>query len=163
MIVEREPCRHLDHEVAPPERGDAVDHVVGHEIDAILDRLDHARVERGGHDAAQAGVARVVHVDHGAEEVEHLLGHVDDGGGAPARLVDLGVPARLRDVGVPRQRVVALALGDHVAQRLGDLGFLEERDGALPAQRLEGAFALVPGSAPEGHVGKVDVVDRQNG
>ena len=133
-------------------------------LDAVLDRLDHARVERRRHDAAQAGVARVVHVDHGAEEVEHLLGHVDDGGGAPARLEDLGVPARLGDVGVARQRVVARCpLGIDVGQRLGDLGLVEERHRALAPQRLEGALPLVPGPGPELHVGEVDLVGRQDG
>ena len=124
----------------PPGVGHPVDDVVGHELDAILDRLDHARVEGGRHDAAQAGVARVVHVDHGAEEVEHLLGHVDDGGGAPARLEDLGVPAGLRDVGVRGQRVVALALRDHVGSA--------PRGSQAPRRTASAAHAAASGRRP---------------
>ena len=108
-------------------------------------------------------MAGVVHVDHRPEEVEHLGRHVHHGGGALAGLEDLGVPARLGNVGVAGQRVVARTLRDHVRQRLGDLGLLEEGHGPLAAQRLERSLAFLPGPGPELNVGEVDLVGGEDG
>ena len=157
--LEREAGRHLDHEVATALRGHPVDDVVGHEVDPVLNALDHARVEGGRHDAAQACVARVVHVDHRPEEVEHLHRQVGNGGGAPAGNEDLGVPARLRDIGMARHGPVARALRHDERELLGDVGLLEEGHGPLAPQRQERALALLPRPGPELHVGQVDGIE----
>ena len=83
--LEGEAGRHLDDEVAPAQPGHPVDDRAGHQLDVLLDALDHAGVEGGRDDAAQAGVAGVVGADHGAEVLEHLLGHVRRCWWRPAR------------------------------------------------------------------------------
>ena len=125
--LEGQPGGDLDREVAAALVGHSVDHGVGHVVDAFLDGLDHARVEGRRHDPPQTSMARVVHVDHGAEELVHLLGQVDHGGCALARLEDLRVSARLSHVSMLGQGVEAVSLGHDVGQCLGDLRLVEVR------------------------------------
>jgi F420-dependent oxidoreductase-like protein len=88
-------------------------------------------------DAAQPRVARVVHVDHRAEELVERLGHVADVG-ALAGAEELRVAAHVQDVGVLGERPVARAAGqDH------DVRLLVEGDRPLAAERREGALALL--------------------
>ena len=65
----------------------------GAPLDVLLDALDHARREAARDDAAQARVARIVHVDHRAEE----LGEV-------GRQVEMLTPP------LPEQKSLALRL-----------------------------------------------------
>ena len=98
--LEREPGRHLGDEVALALVPHLGDEVVGDLLDVVLDGAHHAGVEGGRDDPAQPGVAGVVHVDHGPEELEELGRHVEDGGARLARAEELGVPADLDHVGV---------------------------------------------------------------
>src|SRR6202035_1084636 len=101
------------------------------------------------------GVPRVVRVDHGAEEFEHLLRHVGNGGGTWARQVDLRMPARLRNGGVPSEGAISRAFRHQGGHFRRYLGFLEERHGPLPPQELKGAFPLGPGASPKFDVREV--------
>ncbi len=72
--LEGEGCGDLGDEVALAEPGHPVDHPVGDRLDGLLDAGDPPRVERGGDDAPQPGVARVVGRDHAGEVLDHLGG-----------------------------------------------------------------------------------------
>src|SRR5690606_15415819 len=90
---------------------EVVDDLLGGGLDVRLELLDHLGREGAGDDAPQAGVARVVHVDHGAEVLGELRGQVGDvRRAALPRGEDLRVAAGFEDVGVPHERVVAGAL-----------------------------------------------------
>ena len=159
--LEREPCRHLDHEVASALCRHAIDDLVGHQLDLFLDALDHAGAEGGRDDPAQLGVARIVGVDHGAEVLQELFGHIGDTGGALARLVDLGMPAHLGHVGVAGHGAVARPLGHEEGKLGNDRGLLEVGQRVFPTQKPERALALVPRELPERNVRQVDLLDRQ--
>ena len=90
-------------------------------------RVTVLRREAAVDDAAQPGVARVVHGDHRAEELADLHGQVADVD-ASARREDVGVPARGPHVVVAGERPVAGAAGHRL-----DLRLLVERDRAAPA------------------------------
>src|SRR5207248_1544133 len=92
-------------------------------------------------DAPEPGVTGVVHVDHGAEELEELGRHVEDARRSLARAIVLGVTAGLHDVGMAGDRPVARAVqryGDrHTGRRLRVLEVGDRPDGkrAAPASR----------------------------
>ena len=67
--------------------------------DVRLDAVDHARREAARHDPPQPRVARVVHVDHRAEELVEGGRHVADVR-ALAGAEELRLAADLEDVGV---------------------------------------------------------------
>ena len=98
--------------------------------------------EPPGHDAAHAGVAGVVHVDHRPEELDELGRQVGDVG-ALARAEQLGVPAGLDDVGVPGDGVVGRLGHAHVGQPGQD----HPGDRPLGPQGGEGLGPLVEAAA----------------
>ena len=118
----------------------------------VLDLLEHPGGEAAGHDAAQAGVARIVHVDHRPEELAERLGQVPDVRPL-ARAERLRALGGLEDVGVAAQGVVAPPLRD-----AGVLPLLMERDRPLGPQGGERALPFGPGPRPEDRIGQVDLV-----
>ena len=117
------------HEVARAVREQLVDDDAGGALHVLLELLDHLRGERAGHDPAQPGVPRVVHVDHRAEVLVELGRQVEQAGRPGGRGEQLRVPARLGHVGVPDQGVVTA-----LRRPNGDSARLEERRrGPAPA------------------------------
>ena len=100
---QRQQRRDLGDEVALALRGDGVDDLGGLRLDVAAEPGQRARRERLRHDAAQPGVARVVHVDHRAEELGEERRHVEDAG-ALARAEEVGVAAGLDHVAVAGDR-----------------------------------------------------------
>ena len=96
--VEREPRRHVEHEIALAAVGDCVD-----DPRPLLDRsreiADLVGREAAIHDQPQLRVSRVVHVDHRPEELEHLRRPVGDVGAASAD-EQLWIAAHVHHVGV---------------------------------------------------------------
>ena len=146
--------RDLGHEVALALLDDLVDDAGGHAFDVGTHRLELSGREAPGHDAAQPGVAGVVHVDHRAEELEELLRQVGDVG-ALARAEQLGLPAGLDDVGVAGDRPVG-RLGD--AQVRQASSFIGAR-GRSARSAANARLALVQGPGPPLQVRQVDRID----
>ena len=72
----------------------------GPPLDGVLEVTQVPGGEAPGDDAAQPGVAGIVHVDHAAEEFVELGRQRLDRRGAGGRAEELGVATRLEDVGV---------------------------------------------------------------
>jgi len=154
--LERERRGDLGDEVALALLDDGVDDRLGGARHVGLDPVDHAGREAARHDAAQSRVARVVHVDHRAEELVEGGRHVADVR-ALTGAEEFGLARHFEDVGVLGHRPEARA-----ARQDHDLGLLVPRDRALAPQRCEGAFALLEGPRPEGLVCEPDLVDRDD-
>ena len=133
----------------------AIDHLVGLGADGVLDGGDLLRGEPLRHDRAQSEVARIVHVDHRAEELVHLLGLVADVG-TLARAEEMRVAAHVPDVVVTGERPVA---GTDREREVGDLALGEVDEAGCVAQRLERALAVRSRCCPEVGVGEVEVVE----
>ena len=132
-----------------------VDHLVGLGANRVLDGSDLPGREALRHDRPQPEMTRIVHVDHRAEELVHLLGLVTDVG-AHARTEQLSVAADVPDVVVAGQCPVTVA---HRERQVGDLPLVEMHQPRGVAQRLEGSFPKRAGRRPEVRVGEVEVVE----
>src|SRR5262249_29954881 len=153
-----EPGGHVLDEVAGAGGQQIVHDPGGYPLHVALEFRDHPGGERARHDPAEAGMARVVHVDHRPEVLVELGRKIRDRRGAPAGREHLRVPARSHDVRVPDQGVVPRPpLGE---RRLG-LG--EERGTLGGAQRGEGGLPLCQGPGPELGIRQVDVRQRHRG
>ena len=106
------------------------------------------------HDRTEPEVFRVVHADHRAEELVHLLGQVTDVR-TLSRAEELRVAADVPDVVMTCQRVVA---GSLRKRGCFDQPFREEAQPRCVAQLREGCFSDLAWARPELHVGEVDVV-----
>src|SRR5262249_32838320 len=76
--LDRQAYRGLGHEVARPGGDQLVDDPRRAPAYVVLGTGQHARCEGAGDDAADRGVARVVHVDQRAEEALHVRREVRD-------------------------------------------------------------------------------------
>ena len=97
---------HVGDEVALAALDDLVDDLRRDRLDVTLHLVELAGREPPGDDPPHPGVLGVVHVDHRAEELEELRGHVGDVGARPGAEQRRAL-RRLDDVGVAGQRVVA--------------------------------------------------------
>ena len=119
-------------------------------------RAERARREAARDDAAQPPVARVVHVDHGAEELVERS-RAGRGCWCPCRSRTRrrrGSPSSMSRV--PRERPVARAARQRDLRRRLEL--LVERDRLLAAQRGEGGLAPCRRLGPELDVREIDVL-----
>ena len=91
--LERQLGRDVRHEVARPGGHQVVDDRGGHTLYILFELGDQAGAERPGHDPAQPGVPRVVHVDHGTEVLIELDGQVDQARRALPGAEHVGIPA----------------------------------------------------------------------
>ena len=119
-------------------------------------RADLLRREALRHDRAQTEVLRIVHVDHRAEELVHLLREIADVRALPGA-EQRGVAAHGPDVLVAGERVVTGARREREAL---DHTLVVELQAGRVAERLEGAFAERSVGGPELEVGQVEVVER---
>ena len=133
-------------EVARPVLADGVDDGGRPPADALLELRDVARRERGADDAAQAGVARRIHVEHAAVDLSDLDGELEQLG-AEAGEEGLRAAAGSSHVSVPEHRPVAAS-----ARRPGRRRLLLPAHGMLAAQSRERLLAVV--AEPELRLGK---------
>jgi len=68
----------LCHEIALTLVDQFVHDLAGDRLDGIAGLVERPRGEGARDDPAQAGMARIVHVDHGTEELAERLGEVGD-------------------------------------------------------------------------------------
>ena len=124
----------------------------------VFKLLQHPRGEAGRYDPAQPGVAWIVDVDHRAEELEELHGHVRDADGARCPT------GRCRGGGWPRPRRRAgsgrNSRGPAVSSRLRD-PVRGKRDGPLVAQGLECPLAGCRRERPELTIRQVDLINAE--
>ena len=106
-----------------------------------------------GDDAALTCVARVVHVDEPAEELEALRGHVGDARGALARAEVRRAPGDLDHLVEPRDRVEVLLRVEHRVEEAA----LPEGPGLSRPDEV--GHALVERQPPELGVGDLQLVD----
>ena len=93
--LQREPCRHVGHEISRAFFEDLAHDLPGGTGDVVFDLLQHPRCECACHDLTHAGVAWIVHVDHRPEEVVHELGHVGNRRGPLAGTEQFGLAAHI--------------------------------------------------------------------
>ena len=101
-------------------------------------------------------VLRVVHADHRAEELVHLLRVVADVRAALAGAEQFRVAADVPDVVVPGHCPVARPDRE---RQIGDLAFVEVDEARRVAQRLERPLAERSWRSPELGIGEVEVVE----
>ena len=133
-----------------------VDDLVGLGLHDVLDRGDLLRGEALRHDRAEPEVLRIVHVDHRAEELVHLLRQV----------ADVRPPW-------PEQKSFGLRLTCQMSSwrvdgpvpragrewEVGDLALVVVDEPRGVTQRLERTLAVRTGGQPEFGIGQVEVVE----
>ncbi len=138
----------------------AVDDLGGLDAHVVLDAADLLGREALRHDRAEAEVLRVVHVDHRAEELVHLLGEIADVR-ALARAEQLGVAADLPDVLVAASGRSSRDRGGNGESSISASS--KKGEAGRVAHRLERPVAVVARCDPEGDVGEVEVAERDIG
>ena len=140
--------------------GDAGDNALGLGFDGVIELLEHARRETPGHDAAQASVAGIIHVDHRAIELEHLDRKVGDVRTLPGA-EQVWLLAGRDDVGVAHERPVTGARREHVLAVDHQASFFAEEELVLGPELGEHAVADITRAVPEPlNVGKRGLVER---
>ncbi len=157
--LERKRRRELRHEIAFALLDHAIDHRVGPPADALLEARKGTRRETAGDDPALRAVARIVHVDHAAEELVELARERRDRGRPGGRAEELGLAARFENVGVARERPVSRP--DRKRQA-GKRALDHPGHRPLSAQCREGTLAFGGGPQPERLEREIDLVDTQD-